>query len=849
MNINNKIFGYISHKSDLTEDIKERYKGSLILVGDAHQLFNPLTNTWVGLENFDNININDLVNVQSDWDVLDNSSLAYIKNKPNINQTITGGTEIRNEYGHISLGGLGFIELQGNYVDLSDGKNSITLDQNNEAGINITANDGSDGTISLKASSNISVTPGTNSKFYYNNKEVATVDKIPTLVQSDWNENNSTYLTYIKNKPEIPSKLSDLTQDINYAASGTVGGAALKTGSIPFGVVDSTSTSTAFTATVPGITELTDGTCVLLKNGVVTSASGFTININGLGAHHAFNNMTAATPETTIFNINYTMLFVYDSTREVGGITGAWCCYRGYDINTIAYQIRCNSATLPCSDRARYYKIYFTSADGTKFVPASSDWSSSPTTVKPVNQRPINPWGSIVYTSASTNYTEGTLLAVSSAWYQYSLGLGYSFNTTGGTLTLTKNAPVYVKCAPQSNGSAIIDATTPIVQTLPTTEDGKIYIFLGIAYSAAAIELKLEHPVFYYKNGAIRVWVNSTEFDDSNLVHKTGNETINGIKTFNGNIKTSQHSLLEHHVPELISGNTLQFDWIKIHADLTNDDLTLQQALDERNNVQSDWNETNTTTYTYIKNKPTKLSAFTNDVGYITASDIVNKADKSAAIGSLSLSLDQSTYVITLSGTKVDGTAFTVNNSIDLPLESVVVSGNYNNTTKKVELTLKNGTVIEFSVADLIDGLQSEITPTNKLSGDLIEDGIVNKVINVQSDWAETDNTTYTYIKNKPNFASLEAYTYEAYAYMVSTYNNLYDYITISYSDLKTYTTTQIGILNEDISNLSTGYDDLKAYVQSAYGYLTTTYNNLHTYVLNTYNNVKIFTYLCIKYL
>ena len=96
MNINNKIFGYISHKSDLTEDIKERYKGSLILVGDAHQLFNPLTNTWVGLENFDNININDLVNVQSDWDVLDNSSLAYIKNKPNINQTITGGTEIRN---------------------------------------------------------------------------------------------------------------------------------------------------------------------------------------------------------------------------------------------------------------------------------------------------------------------------------------------------------------------------------------------------------------------------------------------------------------------------------------------------------------------------------------------------------------------------------------------------------------------------------------------------------------------------------------------------------------------------------------------------------------------------------
>ena len=68
------------------------------------------------------------------------------------------------------------------------------------------------------------------------------------------------------------------------------------------------------------------------------------------------------------------------------------------------------------------------------------------------------------------------------------------------------------------------------------------------------------------------------------------------------NIKLS--STIERHVPELITGNTLKFDWIKIHADLTEDDLTLQQALDERNNVQSDWNQTTTTAADYIKNKP-----------------------------------------------------------------------------------------------------------------------------------------------------------------------------------------------------------------------------------------------------
>lgn len=59
---------------------------------------------------------------------------------------------------------------------------------------------------------------------------------------------------------------------------------------------------------------------------------------------------------------------------------------------------------------------------------------------------------------------------------------------------------------------------------------------------------------------------------------------------------------------------------------------------------------------------------------------------------------------------------------IDLPLESVVVSGSYNAQARKVVLTLQNGSTIEFSVADLIYGLQSEITAQNPLSSDLVND-------------------------------------------------------------------------------------------------------------------------------
>ena len=280
------------------------------------------------------------------------------------------------------------------------------------------------------------------------------------------------------------------------------------TNGILYGQVDSTSTSKIFTAQIPGVTEYYDGLAILLKNGVVTSASGFTININGLGAKQSYTNLAAATADTTLFNINYTMLFIYDSTRVSGG---CWICYRGYDANTntIGYQLRTNSTVMTVTDTARYYKLYFTSANGKQWVPASVNSTNNATSARAVNQRPIDPFGRIVYTSANTNYTAGSNLAATTIWDQYTLTLGYSFNRTGTDLALTVTEPVYVKCAPQSDGSAIMDADTPIVQSLPSSEDGKIYIYLGIAYDATHIELFVNHPVYYYKDGAIRIWTNA----------------------------------------------------------------------------------------------------------------------------------------------------------------------------------------------------------------------------------------------------------------------------------------------------------------------------------------------------
>lgn len=284
---------------------------------------------------------------------------------------------------------------------------------------------------------------------------------------------------------------------ILYAASPESGGNANVTNGILFGRCDSTSTATAFTATVEGLTELVDGTCVMLENGVVTSASGFTIDVNGLGAKPVYSNMAAAARDTTIFNVAYTMLFVYDEQRVSGG---CWICYRGYDsnTNTIGYQLRTNSGNLAASDKGYRYRLWLTSADGSMWVPINTSTSTDATTARSLNTRAIDPFGPIVYNSTNGTTNAAARPAVGTLWQQYTLTIGYSY-----VVTMTAWLPVYLKCTPQSDGSAVM---ADVVQALPTSKDGYIYIALGMAYSATAMELRTEHPVYWHDGTGIRLW-------------------------------------------------------------------------------------------------------------------------------------------------------------------------------------------------------------------------------------------------------------------------------------------------------------------------------------------------------
>ena len=280
------------------------------------------------------------------------------------------------------------------------------------------------------------------------------------------------------------------------------------------GNVTSNST-TVFTADVTGVTEYFDGlVCYIKNNGNQTSASGWTLDVNGLGAKPVYQTMAASSLIAKEFNKNYTGLFIYNTSRVA---TGCWDWYWGYNTNTdtIGYSLRTNYTLRPAADTGYRYRLWFTSVSGASWVPANTSTATNATSSRTPNSRPIDPFGEIIYcstnggtTTSDPVVTSGNNLPATTCWQEYGgIALGYSFNTTGKTLVLSYPAPVYIQCTPQSGGGAVMNGYT---QTLPNIADGKIYIFLGMAYSATAIELAEVHPVYHYVDGKICLYTGNT---------------------------------------------------------------------------------------------------------------------------------------------------------------------------------------------------------------------------------------------------------------------------------------------------------------------------------------------------
>ena len=178
--------------------------------------------------------------------------------------------------------------------------------------------------------------------------------------------------------------------------------------------------------------------------------------------------------------------------------------------------------------------------------------------------------------------------------------------------------------------------------------------------------------------------------------------------------------------------------------------------------VQADWNQTGTSEPDYIKNKPTNVSAFNNDAGYLTQHQSLDNYYNKAQVDAFEL--EQNTAIAakapqatTYTKTDVDNLVSPKANSSDLA--KVATSGSYNDLLNKPHIPN--------------DQVQADWNQTGVSKPDYIKNkpnlakvatsGSYNDLTNkphipndqVQADWGETGTGEPSYIKNKPNLATV----------------------------------------------------------------------------------------------
>ena len=286
-----------------------------------------------------------------------------------------------------------------------------------------------------------------------------------------------------------------------------------------------------------GVTALRDGMMINIKVPVQGNATYHTVlNINGLGEHPVCRNVTneadayvADSVITLIYDANAQAPAYFDSDTATT-VTGVWKI-GDYD-SQIIYQLRhaSNSGTyIAATDLPE--GVICLQKNKTTLLPINATGGTG--TSKVLTTESFNPFGAIV--CVKNSYSANANISSHQIYEQLLFDLRISFNTGS---TLTSNKDVYICAVPQSDGMAKLDATTPIVQDLPSTEDGKIYIYIGHIGSASKFELHPVHPVYWFKGGKI---VPYTVLDISAKADKVSGATNGNLAGLdaNGNLTDS----------------------------------------------------------------------------------------------------------------------------------------------------------------------------------------------------------------------------------------------------------------------------------------------------------------------
>ena len=250
--------------------------------------------------------------------------------------------------------------------------------------------------------------------------------------------------------------------------------------------------------------DLVAGTTIRVKFTYHNTVASPTLNVNNLGAKSIYRYGTTApsTSAATSWQAGSIVALTYDGT---GWVINGWL----NDNTTYSYYSNLGHANGNfVADSVIYrYQLLFHVDDDT-VTPLNNVSNGYNKTSKAIlTNVAFDPFGEIRYYYSTTTVTAAAAIAASAMYYSVgNVDLRYSLNISASVNALTEHKDVYMKVIPQSDGKVKLAAAFPLVQTLPTTNDGYWYIFLGRAYSTYQMSLYPHHEV-YMHNGVSVVQV------------------------------------------------------------------------------------------------------------------------------------------------------------------------------------------------------------------------------------------------------------------------------------------------------------------------------------------------------
>lgn len=195
----------------------------------------------------------------------------------------------------------------------------------------------------------------------------------------------------------------------------------------------------------------------------------------------------------------------YTTYTELNGTTNG-VVRNGLDNNDVNYQNKFfySNAAVYCYAAGGRYTLTFTK-DGHYVLPITATDNKINGQEKAYTTESFDPFGDIYYRNNTNAIAANATVGNNSFYRQILVDARYSFTgiTNDANSIMSAGNPVYIVCVPQLDGQAKL-YTNPLSFTLPSTEDGLMYILLGHSIDTYRFDLLMHHPVYMYKNGAIR---------------------------------------------------------------------------------------------------------------------------------------------------------------------------------------------------------------------------------------------------------------------------------------------------------------------------------------------------------